>query len=100
MLRIILRVIAVVILLVVLVLGVEFFTINSDPVTVNYFHQDGGFSIPLSVLMVTAFAMGAALTLIVCLGIILRQRLSIGRLKRAVSARDQELRKHQPAPSS
>jgi uncharacterized integral membrane protein len=77
------------ILLVVLVLGVEFSTLHSDPVTVNYLI--GTAVMPLSLLVVCAFAAGVMLTGLVGMFIVLPLRWQVARLRQVASSKDQEI---------
>lgn len=77
------------ILLVVLVLGVEFSTLHSDPVTVNYLM--GTAIMPLSLLVVCAFAAGAVLTGLIGMFVVLPLRWQVARLRQAASSKDQEI---------
>jgi lipopolysaccharide assembly protein A len=77
------------ILLVVLVLGVEFSTLHSDPVTVNYLM--GTATIPLSLLVVCAFAAGVVLTGLVGMFVVLPLRWQVARLRQVASGKDQEI---------
>ncbi|MDQ2693801.1 MAG: LapA family protein [Pseudomonadota bacterium] len=89
MLRIISIVVFVVVFLLVLVVGVQFSSANSDPVTVRYFL--GEQSLPLALIVVSAFAVGAVVTFLVGLGIVLPLRWRLIRLRREVSIKDHEL---------
>lgn len=77
------------ILLVVLVLGVEFSTLHTNPVTVNYLM--GTATMPLSLLVICAFAAGVALTGLVGMFVVLPLRWQAARLRQAASSKDQEI---------
>ena len=78
-----------VILLVVLLLGVEFSTLHSDPVTVNYLL--GTTVLPLSLVVVCAFAAGVLVTALIGAFVVLPLRWQVARLRQAVSGKEQEI---------
>ncbi len=84
-----LRIIGIVLFLIVLVVGIEFSAINSDPVTVNYFL--GTASWPLSLVVVCAFSIGVLVAVMVGFAILLPLRLKVGKLKRAISDQESEI---------
>lgn len=77
------------ILLVVLLLGVEFSTLHVEPVTVNYLL--GQTTLPLSLVMVCAFAVGVVVTALVGAFVVLPLRWQVVRLRQVVSSKEQEL---------
>ena len=77
------------ILLVVLLLGVEFSTLNADPVLVNYLLDKA--ELPLSLVVVCAFAAGVLLTALVGAFVVLPLRWKAARLRQAVAGKDQEI---------
>ena len=77
------------ILLVVLVLGIEFSTLHADLVTINYLL--GTATLPLSLLVVCAFATGVALTGLVGALVVLPLRLQVARLRQILSSKDHEI---------
>ena len=77
------------ILLVVLVLGIEFSTLHTDPVTVNYLM--GTATMPLSLLMVCACTTGVILTGLMGMFVVLPLRWQVARLRQVVSSKDQEI---------
>jgi len=85
----ILRVIGIVIVLAVLVVGVEFFAVNSHPVTVNYFL--GKIDWPLSLVVVCAFSLGVLLTTIFSFTFLLPLRWRLSRLQQTVSSQGHQL---------
>lgn len=84
-----LKIISIIIFLVVLVVGVEFSAINSEPVTVNYLL--GTVSLPLSFVVVCAFTIGVVISFIFSLGIILPLRWKVAKLQRTVSIKEHEI---------
>ncbi len=77
------------ILLVVLLLGVEFSTLHAYPVTVNYLL--GTATAPLSLVVVCAFAAGAATAALIGAFVVLPLRWQVGRLRHQISSKDQEI---------
>ena len=78
-----------VILLVVLLLGVEFSTLHANPVTVDYLL--GQAELPLSLVVVCAFAAGAFVTALIGAFVVLPLRWQVARLRQAVAGKDQEI---------
>ncbi len=77
------------ILLVVLLLGVEFSTLHADPVPIDYLL--GKTTLPLSLVVVCAFAAGVLLTSLVGAFVVLPLRWRAARLRQAISSKDQEI---------
>lgn len=78
-----------VILLIVLVIGIEFSTLNADTVAVHYLQ--GTAMVPLSLVVVCAFAAGVALTGLFGVFVVLPLRWQVARLRQLVSNKDQEI---------
>ncbi|MBK8508878.1 MAG: LapA family protein [Candidatus Competibacter sp.] len=76
-------------LLLVLVVGIEFSTLNAEPVTINYLL--GAVSVPLSVAVIGAFSAGVLLTVLIGAFMVLPLRWQVARLRQAVSSKDQEI---------
>ncbi|HAO31916.1 MAG TPA: hypothetical protein DCQ84_03045 [Candidatus Competibacteraceae bacterium] len=76
-------------LLLVLVVGIEFSTLNAEPVTINYLL--GAVSVPLSVAVIGAFSAGVLLTVLIGAFVVLPLRWQVARLRQAVSSKDQEI---------
>jgi uncharacterized integral membrane protein len=77
------------ILLVVLVLGVEFSTLHTDPVKVNYLM--GTTTLELAWVIVGAFAAGVMITALVGMFVVLPLRWQVARLRQAIVSKDQEI---------
>jgi len=77
------------ILLVVLLLGVEFSTLNANPVHVDYLLYKA--ELPLSLVVVGAFASGALVTALIGVFVVLPLRWRAARLQQAVAGKDQEI---------
>lgn len=65
---------------------------NTGPVTVNFFQDHLVADVPLIVVMLVVFILGAVLGLLIALPTILRKRREIGRLKREVVTLQDQLR--------
>lgn len=78
-----------VVLLVVLLVATQFALVNSDPVTVRYFA--GTATVPLSLVVVFAFATGLVLASVAGWLGITRWRWKAGRLSRALDQNQKEL---------
>lgn len=77
------------ILLFVLLLGVEFSTLHADPVTVNYLL--GTTMLPLSLVVVCAFAAGVLIAALVGAFVVLPLRWQVARLRQTLSSKEQEI---------
>ncbi|HRF62609.1 MAG TPA: LapA family protein [Candidatus Competibacter sp.] len=77
------------ILLVVLLLGLEFSTLNTNAVTVRYLL--GTTTQPLSLVVICAFSVGVFVTALVGAFVVLPLRWQVARLRQAVSSKDQEI---------
>lgn len=82
-------VLAAAILLIVLLLGVEFSTLNANPVQVDYLLDK--VELPLSLVVVGAFAAGALATALIGAFVVLPLRWQVVRLRQAVAGKDQEI---------
>jgi uncharacterized integral membrane protein len=78
-----------VILLAVLLLGVEFSTLHANEVSINYLL--GETKLPLSLVVVGAFASGAFITALIGVFVVLPLRWQVTRLRQAVAGKDQEI---------
>ena len=76
-------------LLVVLLLGVEFSTLHADPVTVDYLL--GKTTLPLSLVVVCAFAAGVVVTAMIGAFVVLPLRWQVARLRQILSSKEQEI---------
>ena len=77
------------VLLVVLLLGVEFSTLNTERVTIKYLL--GATEQPLSLVVVCAFAAGALVTALIGAFVVLPLRWQVARLRQLISNKDQEI---------
>ncbi|MFO7640041.1 MAG: LapA family protein [Candidatus Competibacteraceae bacterium] len=76
-------------LLVVLLLGVEFSTLHTEPVTINYLL--GTMTLELAWVVVGAFAAGVLVAALVGMFVVVPLRWQVARLRQLVSSREQEL---------
>lgn len=76
-------------LLIVLLLGVEFSTLHTQLVTINYLL--GTTTLELAWVVVGAFAAGVLAAALVGMFVVLPLRWQVARLRQAVSSRDQEI---------
>ncbi len=83
------RIIGVVLFLAILVVGIEFSAVNSDPVTVNYVL--GTVIWPLSFVVVCAFSLGMLISVFISLGVVLPLRWRLARLQRMISSQEHEI---------
>ncbi len=77
------------ILLTVLLVGVEFSTLHANPVSIDYLL--GKTDLPLSLVVVAAFAAGVLLTFLIGAFVVLPLRWQVARLRQAVAGKDQEI---------
>lgn len=83
------RIVTLVFTLLTVLLGVVFALLNAEPVKVSYYF--GSTDMPLSLVIVIALAAGAAMGVAASLGILVRTRREIGRLRRNASLAEKEV---------
>jgi len=83
------RIFSFIIILIVIILGLYFGSINADPVNLNYFW--GTRQIPLSLALVLSLFCGALLGVLVSLGMMIRLRHQLTQLRRTIKTAEQEL---------
>ena len=83
------RVVGFVVLLAVLVFGLFFGLLNAEPVKLDYYL--GSRELPLSLVLVCTLLLGALIGAFASIGIMLRCRRKIARLKKEVSGSKREL---------
>ena len=83
------RFVALVFFVLVLAIGLSVSSLNSHPVDLNYFL--GTLTLPMSVVVIAAFALGALCAFILTLVYGVGMRWRVSRLTREVKARDQEI---------
>ncbi len=84
------RLFAILFFFIVLIVGISFSSLNSHVVDVNYYL--GTMSLPLSLVVISAFALGVICAFIVGLTTFWGLRWKVGRLQRDVNHREQEIR--------
>lgn len=83
------RILSYLFLLIIVLLGITFATLNSGIVTLNYYI--GHKTLPLSMLLVSVFATGCLLGLLVGLSIIIRLKLKAYRLRQRLKVAEKEV---------
>ena len=83
------RILSYIILLVIIGLGISFATLNSEAVTLQYYV--GHKTLPLSLLLVSVFATGCLLGILVGLGIVIRLKLKNYRLRQRLKLAEKEV---------
>lgn len=85
----IMRIISIVILLIILLIGVEFFAVNSNPVTINYIL--GTVEWPLSLLVVVTFSLGILMTILFSFAFLMPLRWRVNQLRQTISDQEQQI---------
>jgi uncharacterized membrane protein YciS (DUF1049 family) len=83
------KIIGILLFFLVLILGVSFSSLNSAAVSVNYYI--GTAVLPLSVVVVSAFALGVGCAFLIMLLRGIGQRWKLGNLRREVARKSDEL---------
>ena len=83
------RILTALFLSLLLILSVSFFWINSANIELNYYF--GSSELPLSVILICAFTLGALLGLLGGVGRFFRLKAEISRLKKSVNAAEREM---------
>lgn len=83
------RLIALIFLLIMIVLGLSFAMLNPTPVALDFYF--GETSLPLSLALVAALAIGVLLGLLVALSLFMRQRWELRQLNRQLKSTRSEL---------
>jgi putative membrane protein len=83
------RILSYLFLLMIVLLGITFATLNSGIVTLNYYIGHKAF--PLSILLVSVFATGCLLGLLVGLSIVIRLKLKAYRLRQRLKIAEKEV---------
>jgi lipopolysaccharide assembly protein A len=83
------RIFSYIFVLIIILLGITFATLNSGTVNVNYYigHQD----LPLSLLIAVVFALGGLLGIIVGLWILIKTKVKNYRLKQKLKIAEKEI---------
>jgi lipopolysaccharide assembly protein A len=83
------RIISLIFLVAIILLGISFATLNSEPVTFNYYV--GQKTMPLSLLLVSIFALGSLMGLAVGLWLLIKAKLRFYNLKGQLKFAQQEI---------
>jgi lipopolysaccharide assembly protein A len=84
-----LRIISYIFLLLIIILGITFATLNSQTVDFNYYVNDR--SMPLSLLLTSAFTAGCIMGIGVCLWILLKNKLKTYHLRQQLKMAEKEI---------
>lgn len=83
------RIISYTILLVIVLFGMTFATLNSESVTINYYL--GQSTLPLSLLLVIVFAFGCLVGMVVGIWLLIKAKLLNYRLKQRLNMAEKEI---------
>lgn len=83
------RIIGYLFLLIIVLFGMTFATLNSESVTINYYF--GQTTLPLSLLLVLAFALGCLIGMLVGIWLLIKAKLLNYRLKQRLSLAEKEI---------
>jgi putative membrane protein len=83
------RIISYFFLLVIVVFGMTFATLNSESVTVNYYFDQS--TLPLSLLLVIVFAFGCLVGMIVGFWLVLKAKIQNYRMRQKLSLAEREI---------
>jgi len=83
------RIISWLVILIIVVFGISFATLNSDAVTVNYYFDKS--TMPLSVLLVLVFVSGCLIGMIASLGLLIRSKIATYRLNQRLNLAEKEI---------
>jgi len=76
-------------ILIIVLFGVTFATLNSDSVTVNYYVDQ--YTIPLSLLLVAVFATGCLIGMLAGIGLLIRSKILNYRLNQRLNLAEKEI---------
>lgn len=83
------RIISYCLLLIIVIFGMTFATLNSESVTLNYYI--GQSTMPLSLLLVLVFALGCLIGLLVGFWLMIKSKLSNYRLRQKLNIAEKEI---------
>jgi len=83
------RVISYLFLLLIVIFGMTFATLNSDSVTINYYFNER--SLPLSLLLVIVFAIGCLIGMVVGLWMLVKARMHNYRIRQKLELAEREI---------
>jgi len=76
-------------ILIIVLFGVTFATLNSDSVTVNYYVDQ--YTIPLSLLLVAVFATGCLVGMLAAISLLIRSKILNYRLNQRLTLAEKEI---------
>lgn len=83
------RLISYIFILVIVIFGMTFATLNSDSVTINYYIDQS--TMPLSLLLVAVFASGCLIGMLAGLGLLIRSKINNYRLTQRLHLAEKEI---------
>lgn len=83
------RIVSYLFLLIIVVFGVTFASLNSDSVTVNYYFSES--TLPLSLLIVLVFSLGCLVGMLVGFWIIIKSKLNNYRVNQRLAMAEKEI---------
>lgn len=83
------RIISYFFLLVIILFGVTFATLNSESVSINYYL--GSSTLPLSLLLVLCFALGCLVGMLVCCWLLIKSKILNYRLRQRLQLAEKEI---------
>ncbi len=83
------RIISYFFLLVIVVFGITFATLNSESVTINYYFDQS--SLPLSLLLVLVFALGCLIGMVVGFWLLIKAKIHNYRLRQRLGLAEKEI---------
>ena len=83
------RIISYFFILIIVIFGMTFATLNSESVTINYYL--GQSTLPLSLLLVLVFALGCLIGIVVGLWLLVKAKLSQHRLQQRLTLAEKEV---------
>ncbi len=83
------RIIGILFFILIAIAGIAFAVLNADPVTLHYYI--GSTEAPLSLALVSVLGLGALLGVIACMGVILRMKREVSKLRRERKNTEKEI---------
>lgn len=83
------RLLGLILIFAIVIFGLSFAVINSDPVALNYYI--GTIELPLALVLASVFGVGALFGVFVCLGPLLKSKRAASRMRKKASVAEQEV---------
>jgi len=83
------RILSYIVILLVVIFGVTFASLNANTVTVNYYFAQS--SMPLSLLLAIVFSLGCLLGVLTCLWMLMKTKLKNYRLRQRLNLAEKEV---------